>query len=393
MGIKNSIRSFALSLDNETDTTAQVIYECGKYPGIDFEDSDYYSQLSSFNIRSNTDFNKQVLILLDTGLGYIELTRVDLTTEVKLIDLTQILGTLYLKYGDKLAVKIESTLPVEHILYLWGSFTEEKYVTDNMTINNNINNSGQSDNSNNGNNEMPILTSDLNLYVSLTGLDTNSGLTNSLPYLNANTAIKKATQYILNGYSVNINFADGDYSTQDDVILFNLIGAGKIILKGNNTNKDNVVLPPIKSNCVSGYELKDLRVKFTSEHGLDLINSDVILNNLSYENIVSSTNYANIRTEYSKVKLIGNQNFYGEYSDYLIFAQGKSLVDTLESTLIWHDTVNNYGGTPIAAFDSTVYSVFTNFTNIDTSYLYWLEGNGLIRETAIDSYITAADLV
>lgn len=90
----------------------------------------------------------------------------------------------------------------------------------------------------------PMLSGDRTYYVRSDGNDANDGLSNNSAgaFLTIQKAIDVAAGLDSNIYNVTIQVADGTYNTGLGLIAKSMVGAGRIIIKGNETTPANVVL-------------------------------------------------------------------------------------------------------------------------------------------------------
>ncbi|MDQ2083091.1 hypothetical protein RA307_23135 [Xanthobacteraceae bacterium Astr-EGSB] len=88
-----------------------------------------------------------------------------------------------------------------------------------------------------------LLTADRNYYVnSGTGNDSSDGRTTGAPFATIQKAIDTAATLDLSIYNVTIQLAAGTYSTPTGNVLKSAVGAGKIIIVGDETTPSNVVV-------------------------------------------------------------------------------------------------------------------------------------------------------
>lgn len=88
----------------------------------------------------------------------------------------------------------------------------------------------------------PALSADRSYYVnSVTGNDSNNGLTAGTAYATIQKAINVASALNLNGYTATINVADGSYAS---FTTTRAASGGEIVIKGNNAAPQNVIIGP-----------------------------------------------------------------------------------------------------------------------------------------------------
>lgn len=87
-----------------------------------------------------------------------------------------------------------------------------------------------------------MLTANRTYYISTTGSDSNDGLTPGTPFLTAQKGIDTAAMLDLSIYDVTLRFANGTYSTASGLIGKLCVGAGSVILLGDETTPANVTL-------------------------------------------------------------------------------------------------------------------------------------------------------
>jgi hypothetical protein len=105
------------------------------------------------------------------------------------------------------------------------------------------------------------LTASVTYYVNVnTGSDTNNGLSPGTAWQHIQYALNFVAKINLNGYTVTINVADGNYSAEAPIILPRINGVGTVMLLGDLTTPTNCIIasasgPAITntSQGVSGY--------------------------------------------------------------------------------------------------------------------------------------------
>ncbi|MBN8965589.1 MAG: DUF2793 domain-containing protein [Rhizobiales bacterium] len=114
-----------------------------------------------------------------------------------------------------------------------------------------------------------ILAADRVYYVRTDGSDDNTGLSNTSggAFLTIQRAINVAVALDLSIYGVTIQVADGTYTSP--VVLKSYVGAGPIIIQGNNAAPQNVVISTTSTNAVrsmscGSWTLRDLKIQTTT---------------------------------------------------------------------------------------------------------------------------------
>jgi hypothetical protein len=89
-----------------------------------------------------------------------------------------------------------------------------------------------------------ILAADRTYYVRTDGNDSNTGLTDTAggAFLTIQKAIDVAASLDTSIYNITIQIADGTYAVSGQIICKNILGAGAVIIKGNNSTPENVVI-------------------------------------------------------------------------------------------------------------------------------------------------------
>ena len=87
-----------------------------------------------------------------------------------------------------------------------------------------------------------MLSGNLNMYVSPTGSDSNSGLSSGTPFQTLQHAVAVAQhRYDCQGFNVMVNLAAGTYTTGASV-SYPITGPGNIFFIGNNSNPASVIV-------------------------------------------------------------------------------------------------------------------------------------------------------
>lgn len=114
--------------------------------------------------------------------------------------------------------------------------------------------------------KLPLwLEKPLTIYVSLTGsdvLEDGRGLSKSKPFRTLTAALYYvASTYNINKYDLTIQMLDGDYGRNNTVLPAYNTTSGIIIIKGNDTSRDNVKIGLININKAANYRLVNITCK------------------------------------------------------------------------------------------------------------------------------------
>ncbi len=117
----------------------------------------------------------------------------------------------------------------------------------------------------------PVLTANLTFYVNAaTGNNSNNGVTPATAFATMQFAVSQAQKINLNGYSINISVADGNYTGP---VVLGAVSGGVVTITGNIANPTNCfVTQPVGSSflCTTGqWKVEGFRVATTSSIGSD----------------------------------------------------------------------------------------------------------------------------
>jgi hypothetical protein len=229
-----------------------------------------------------------------------------------------------------------------------------------------------------------ILNSNITIYVATTGNDTNNtGLTASSPF----QTIQKAwnflrNNYDLNGNTVTIQIADGNYSSGLNAIgpLVGQKNASDIIFSGNLTTPSNVLFNTGANPCFfsSGALFTVQGVKMQASSNLIWANvfGQILVNNVNFGE--TATNMAHVLClNNSLVTITGNYTISGNASYHWYVYD--------------HGTINAFGnisanivGTPnfmqfaYCTQSANILALNINFTGAATGSKYFASLNGII---------------
>lgn len=165
-------------------------------------------------------------------------------------------------------------------------------------------------------------------YVRTDGNDSNDGLTNSSggAFLTIQKAVGVASAIDNGGYDITIQIGNGTYTGA--VILSSFIGAGKIILLGDETTPSNVIISTTSTHAVTYgfttnaggvYALRGVRIKTTtSGFGIVLSNHAVLeIQNVDFGACVSAHMLV---SGGAFIRAVGNWSISGGASGHILVA-------------------------------------------------------------------------
>jgi hypothetical protein len=165
-----------------------------------------------------------------------------------------------------------------------------------------------------------------NYYVATTGSDTNPG-TIASPFATITKAVEVTSTLDLNIYTATIKVADGTYNGQ--VLLRNLVGAGRCRIIGNVANPSAVVLTnsgadTIRSVGISGiYELEGFQITNTTGNCIYISGGGILrIGNLNFGSCPSVHIAAQ---DSSQIEIIGDYSILGNAAIH-IYAVGPSAI-------------------------------------------------------------------
>ena len=109
-----------------------------------------------------------------------------------------------------------------------------------------------------------VLTANRTYYVRTDGNDSNTGLVNNSggAFLTIQKAVDVTSTLDVSTFTVTIQVADGTY-VANLVTLKNAVGSGEVVIQGNSSTPDNVVIDGgfVKSSAGTVYTVKDCLIK------------------------------------------------------------------------------------------------------------------------------------
>lgn len=237
-------------------------------------------------------------------------------------------------------------------------------------------------------NSRELLTIDRTYYVATTGIDTNSGLTSTAPFLTIQKAVNTVAGLDLGIYTATIQLADGTYTGV--VELKTLVGSGSVIIRGNANNKALVLLTvntaaPDDSALIldnaraSDYTIEHLSLSATAS-GYEAILVNNKGNVLKYKNLNFGSGFrGHIKAVGASVICTGSYSISGSGYIHWWFESGSDLLlNRLNTNIAISGTPNfSFAFMLISSTSSTfVFSFpgYVTFTGGTTGQKYLIRG-------------------
>lgn len=117
----------------------------------------------------------------------------------------------------------------------------------------------------------PVLTANLIFYVNAaTGNDANNGVSAATPFATMQAAVRQAQRINLNGYSIDINVANGVYAGP---VILGAVSGGVVTITGNIATPTNCVVTQPLGSCFLGitgqWRLRGFSVATVASSGTD----------------------------------------------------------------------------------------------------------------------------
>jgi hypothetical protein len=228
------------------------------------------------------------------------------------------------------------------------------------------------------------LQSNLTLYVSTTGSDSNNGLTPASAFLTRSRALSElVTNYDLNGYQVTVQLADGTY-TDGLVATSNPIGGsagtGSVIFKGNTATPANVLVAVTGASCFAAqsgaqFLVQDMKLQSAgAATNLLLANPGGII---SFSNVIFGESVeAQINALGGVIEATGNYAIAGGAQFHMkASAFGKASANSRTVTL---SGTPNYSSAFAYAQQGRVEAIGTTFSGAATGTRYLAGENGVV---------------
>ena len=210
-----------------------------------------------------------------------------------------------------------------------------------------------------------VLTAARTYYTRTDGSDSNDGLTDSAggAFLTPQKAIDTAAGLDSSIYNVTLDFGTGTYT--GTFTLKSMVGAGKIIIQGDNATPSNVVFHSTSGHCLSGsdlitvYHIIDLKVTGTGGSGGSIASTNgsfVKFGNIDFGGGAQSHLIA------------GNRGLLQCLSDYAITGAATYHMNSSSGTILIQNKTVTITGTLAFSTFSIINAMGIYFLNAGTSF-------------------------
>lgn len=223
-----------------------------------------------------------------------------------------------------------------------------------------------------------VLSADRTYFVSLSGSDSNSGLTAGAAFLTVQHAVDVVASLDISIYTVTIQIADGDYQAQGWIDIKLPIGSGTVQLIGNVANRSLVILRALnmsyKNNGVTLFiDSFKLRNGGTC---LYLAGSSLVHGRISYVGnafVIQAAQGSFVLPSETSAGCIVDFTSYGGTVNGLFYAYGQSVIQLQNSTVrqvIFNGNPSFSNGMAYAEGNSYINLASATFTGAFTGTSY-----------------------
>lgn len=235
------------------------------------------------------------------------------------------------------------------------------------------------------------LSTNLNLYVSTSGSDSNNGLSPATPFATINRAINLAISFSGRIASIVINIANGTYTTPITIIGNNGGNLSQIAFVGNPSSPDSCIINVTNANCftifygavvtINGFKLlaSGPPLSITNTQGCGILaggGATVILNNIDFNSCTNTHLYSSAGSQIS----MGGTGQYtiSNSSNYHLIADSLGIIDISGGTVNITGTPNFSTFFAQSAKNALIGTLSTTINGSATGVRYNAEANGTI---------------
>lgn len=230
------------------------------------------------------------------------------------------------------------------------------------------------------------INSNLTVYVSTTGNDSNDGLSVGAPFLTLQKAVNVlANNYDFNGFTATIQLADGTYTSGLDTT--GLLFSGPVTLNGNSVTPTNVVISTTSSNCIAhrsngggSLTVQNIKLQTTTSGSCITSSGNALLNlgvGINFGACAGSHIFA---WSFGRIQVLNSYTISGGASVAHVLAdlQGQLFINSgITVTLTGTPAFGSYFA--MSSHASLVYAVSVTWSGAATGTRYSASGNGVIE--------------